>query len=97
MRLAVFITRWVTLFSTWSDLGIERIDVQIQFGVIPFEGVHEIQIVKNVSRGKRPPRMDKPPLSDKTWNLIKRCWVKEAVRRPAMEDIIEKMMAWRHA
>lgn len=76
-------------------LGVERIDVQIQFGAIPFEGVHEIQIMKNVSKGKRPPRMDKPPLSDKAWNLIKRCWAKEAVRRPAMEDVVEKMMAWR--
>ena len=49
--------------------------------------------MKLVSRGKRPPRLDKPPLSDKAWKLIKRCWVKEAVRRPAMEDVVEKMMA----
>ena len=51
--------------------------------------------MKLVSRGKRPPRLDKPPLSDKAWKLIKRCWVKEAARRPAMEDVVEKMMAWR--
>ena len=51
--------------------------------------------MKLVSRGKRPPRLDKPPLSDKAWKLIKRCWVKEAMRRPAMEDVVEKMMAWR--
>ncbi|KAF8324830.1 kinase-like domain-containing protein, partial [Amanita rubescens] len=70
---------------------------EVQFDTIPFQGTNEIQIVRLVSRGKRPPRLDKPPLSDKTWKLIKRCWVKEAVRRPAMEDVVEKMMAWRSA
>ncbi|KAF8351860.1 kinase-like domain-containing protein [Amanita rubescens] len=66
---------------------------------LPFVGLdaQRIQIVKLVSRGKRPPRLDKPPLSDRAWKLIKRCWVKEAVRRPAMEDIVEKIMAWRSA
>ncbi|KAF8335275.1 kinase-like domain-containing protein [Amanita rubescens] len=68
---------------------------EIQFDTIPFQGTKEIQIVRLVSRGKRPPRLDKPPLSDRAWKLIKRCWVKEAVRRPAMEDIVEKIMAWR--
>jgi hypothetical protein len=53
------------------------------------------QIMKLVSQGERPPRLDKPPLSDKAWKLIERCWVKEAVRRPAMEEVVEKMMAWR--
>ncbi|KAF8321905.1 kinase-like domain-containing protein [Amanita rubescens] len=66
---------------------------EIQFDTIPFQGANEIQIVKLVSsRGKRPPRLEKPPLSDRAWKLIKQCWVKEAVRRPAMEDIVEKIM-----
>ena len=52
--------------------------------------------MKLVSRGKRPPRLENLPLSDRAaWKLIKRCWVKEAVRRSAMEDVAEKMMAWK--
>jgi hypothetical protein len=52
--------------------------------------------VKLVSRGKRPPRLENLPLSDRAaWKLIKRCWVKEVVRRSAMEDVAEKMMAWK--
>ncbi|KAF8330113.1 kinase-like domain-containing protein [Amanita rubescens] len=68
---------------------------EIQFDSIPFQGMNEIQIVKHVSRGKRPPRLDEPLLSDQAWKLIKRCWAREAARRPAMEDIMEKMMTWR--
>ena len=48
-----------------------------------------------VSRRKRPIRLEMPPLSDKAWKLIKRCWVQEAVRRPAMENIVKKIMTWR--
>ena len=76
---------------------IELIDVQIQFGAVPFEGVHEFQVARHVSSGKRPPRLNKPPLSDKAWKLIKRCWASEAIRRPAMENILERMMAWKSA
>ncbi|KAF8734663.1 hypothetical protein AX14_003174 [Amanita brunnescens Koide BX004] len=68
---------------------------EIQFDTIPFQGTNEFQIMRLISRGKRPPRLEKPPLSDRAWKLIKRCWAKEAVRRPAMEDIVEKIMAWR--
>jgi hypothetical protein len=104
MRLAVFITRWVTpVFLPCSPSGhiwildIERIDLQIQFGAVPFEGMHEFKIAKHVSGGMRPPRMYEPPLIDKAWKLIKRCWASEAIRRPAMENILERMMAWKSA
>jgi serine/threonine protein kinase len=76
-------------------LDAERKTVQIHFDTIPLQDMNEIQIVRLISRGKRPPRLDKPPLSDKAWKLIKRCWAKEAARRPPMEDIMEKMMTWR--
>jgi hypothetical protein len=96
MPLAVFITREVLVVSL-VGLDAECKALQVQFDTIPFQGMNEIQIVKLVSRGKRPPRIDKPPLSDKAWKLIKRCWAKEAARRPAMEDIMERMMTWRSA
>ncbi|KAF8328471.1 kinase-like domain-containing protein [Amanita rubescens] len=67
---------------------------EIQFNTIPFKGMNELQIARLICQGKRPPRMDEPPLSDKAWRLIKRCWMKEAVRRPAMENILERMVTW---
>ena len=77
--------------------SIERIDVQIQFGGVPWVDANEFKIAQDVSRGKRPPRMYKPPLSDKAWKLINRCWAGEAIRRPDMENILDKMMAWKSA
>ena len=45
-----------------------------------------------VSRGERPPRLDEPPLSDWAWKLMQICWVREALKRPAMNDVVERMM-----
>ena len=45
-----------------------------------------------VSRGKRPPRQDEPPLSDRAWELIQQCWVTEPLKRPRMKDVAEQMM-----
>jgi hypothetical protein len=53
-----------------------------------------MRIRKLVAQGKRPPRLEVPPLSDKAWKLIKRCWANEAVRRPSMETVLEKMLQW---
>ena len=46
----------------------------------------------SVSRGKRPPRQDEPPLSEGAWELIQECWVTEPPKRPKMKDIAEQMM-----
>ena len=51
--------------------------------------------MKRVSKGERPPRLNKPPLSDEAWKLIHRCWVKEISKRPTMKDIGNRMRAWR--
>lgn len=44
-----------------------------------------------VSQGVRPPRREEPPLSDRAWELIQCCWVREAMKRPKMQDIAERM------
>jgi hypothetical protein len=49
--------------------------------------------VTHVSRGKRPPRQDEPPLSDGAWKLIEQCWAAEPPKRPTMKDVTEQMMA----
>ncbi len=50
--------------------------------------------MKMVSRGENPPRQDEPPLSDKAWDLIQWCWVRDAAERPAIEYVRKTMMAW---
>ena len=45
-----------------------------------------------VSRGKRPPRQDEPPLSDGAWGLIQQCWVTDPPKRSRMKAVAEQMM-----
>ena len=44
------------------------------------------------SRGVHPPRLDSPPLSDRAWELIRTCWVREASKRPRIEFVREWMV-----
>ena len=52
-----------------------------------------LQIIQRVVQGERSPRLDMPPLSNCSWNLIQSCWDHEASERPAMKDVVERMMA----
>ncbi|KAF8322007.1 kinase-like domain-containing protein [Amanita rubescens] len=69
---------------------------EIHYGTIPFGGVSEIQIIMFVSRGGRPPRLEVPSLSAEAWKLMQDCWAKEKSTRPAIEDVVERMMAWQN-
>ena len=46
-----------------------------------------------VTRGKRPPRLDEPSLSDRAWELIQQCWVTEPQKRLRMKVVAARMMA----
>lgn len=52
-----------------------------------------MQILKLISQGMRPPRRGEPPLNDKAWELIQRCWAQEASERPGMRNAAEWIMA----
>ena len=41
--------------------------------------------------GLHPPRLDSPPLSDSTWELIQTCWVREASKRPGIEVVVSTL------
>ena len=60
--------------------------------MIPFFGKTEMQILKLIFQGARPPRRDKPPLNDNAWELIQRCWATEASERPRMKDVAKWMV-----
>jgi len=66
---------------------------KIYYDRIPFAGKSDLQILSLVSRGIRPPRLDDQPLSDGAWDVIQRCWVREPLKRPRMNDVVESMMA----
>ncbi|KAF8339497.1 kinase-like domain-containing protein, partial [Amanita rubescens] len=64
---------------------------EIHYDSIPFSGKQDIQIMTLVSRGALPPRLDEPPLSDLTWNMIQRCWERKASKRPRIKDVTKSM------
>ena len=53
-------------------------------------------IVRAVSKGERPPRLDDPPLSDNAWGLIHQCWAHDKWKRPGIRDVVETMKSWRY-
>ncbi len=74
--------------STSRSLGEH---VQIYFDIAPFPGLGEYQIIKRVTDGERPLRLETPGMGDDTWDLIQNCWAPNPSVRPNMEDVVEKM------
>lgn len=52
-----------------------------------------MQILTLISRGVLPPRLDEQPLSDGAWDVIRRCWVREPMKRPGMSNVVENIIA----
>ncbi|KAF8345093.1 kinase-like domain-containing protein [Amanita rubescens] len=67
---------------------------EIHYDVVPFAGLKEMQIIKVVCRGERPPRLEVPSLSDRAWKLMQECWAKEKTTRPGIEDVVKRMVVW---
>ena len=66
---------------------------QIYFGCLPFV-CNVYNIGRNVRSGQRPRRLDQPPLDERAWHLIERCWHMEPARRPSMDDVVQTMKFW---
>ncbi len=74
--------------STSRSLGEH---VQIYFDIAPFPGLGEYQIIKRVTDGERPERLERPRMADITWDLVQHCWTPNPSARPNMEDVVEQM------
>jgi hypothetical protein len=65
--------------------------VQIFFNTVPFQGKYEYQIMRLVTSGGRPRRLESPRMDNSTWTIIQSCWRNNPVLRPAIEDIRTQM------
>ncbi len=65
--------------------------VQINFDIVPFADLSEYQIIKRITDGERPGRLETPRTGDITWDLIQHCWAPNPSARPNMEDVVELM------
>jgi hypothetical protein len=71
--------------------------VQIFFDSVPYEGEHHYRIGWLITSGKLPPRLKKPKMQDSLWELINDCWKFQASERPAMNQIVEKVVLYINA
>ena len=60
---------------------------------MPFEGRSTVQIHLLVAAGQYPSRLGSPKMDDVIWNLIARCWLRDPVERPTMDQIVEMLTA----
>jgi len=66
---------------------------KIHYDSVPFADKLDLHIFGLHLRGEQPPRLNHPPLSDRGWDLIQRCWEREPLKRPKMKDITKNMIA----
>lgn len=62
---------------------------QIFFNTAPFKGKNEYQIIRSVTNGARPERLNSPAIDNGIWQLILLCWKHNASERPTMQQIFE--------
>ncbi|KAF8326236.1 kinase-like domain-containing protein, partial [Amanita rubescens] len=62
------------------------------FDTVAFQDLHGSQIVQLVTNGKRPVRLDSPPIDDGIWNVIQHCWLQDPSKRPMMKQIVKAGM-----
>ncbi|KAF8313734.1 kinase-like domain-containing protein [Amanita rubescens] len=61
------------------------------FNTIPFQGRNNFQVVRLVTGGMRPTRLESPRMEDNTWNLIENCWKFNPSERLTMEQIVRML------
>lgn len=67
--------------------------LQIWFDAVPFQGKYEYQIMRLVTSGGRPDRLETPRMNSATWKVIQSCWKDDPLLRPTSEDIKTQLKA----
>lgn len=65
-------------------------------GLIPFNGMSEIQTLLAVINGKRPPRpehTDRLGLTDELWGIMQLCWASDPNLRPELFVVKDALQA----
>jgi serine/threonine protein kinase len=72
--------------------GLRRLKLeQIFFDSVPFETANNFLIMRFITDGIRPDRLESPAIDDQTWNLISNCWEANPSKRPTMEQIMNSL------
>ena len=72
-------------------LGLWTLAIQILFNAIPYNEKSNLQIMRLVTTGVCPERLQSPEMEDETWDLIRSCWNSKPSERPTMEQIVKTL------
>jgi serine/threonine protein kinase len=76
----------------WFNSTLNDVLAQIFFDTVPFHGKRDFQIIRLVTKGVRPERLENPIMEEHLWNLVQRCWTSTASERPTMEEIMATLI-----
>ena len=93
MHSAAFIMQCVSGFPYPTQL-IEQLSAQIFFNNVPFHESNNLQVLRLVTAGKRPQRLEKPRMEDDVWDLIRSCMETIPPQRPTMESIVRTVTSF---
>lgn len=81
------------LYTSASDVWSYGIVVweMVTFSAYPYQGLSNDEVIKRVIHGSTMPRPENCP--DKLFNIMERCWRKNAKDRPTFTDIVEYLLA----
>ena len=61
------------------------------FDTVPFCDKYDYQIMRLLTSGGRPVRLENPRMDDDSWEIIQKCWKAKPSERPAMEQLVKTM------
>jgi serine/threonine protein kinase len=82
------------ILTTSTDVyALAMLFLEVLTGELPFsELTSDFHVTVTVLRGRRPQRPTAlPELTDDSWRLVEQCWEQEAIRRPHITAILDRL------
>lgn len=73
-----------------SDIySVGCVVLQVLSGRVPYDVWTDYMVISEKFKGKEPPRHPEPPIVDRHWEFMRRCWRKKQERYVTVKDIAE--------
>lgn len=73
-----------------SDIySVGCVMLQVLSGRVPYDIWTDFMVISEKFKGKEPPRLPEPPIDDRHWEFMRRCWRKKQERSVTVKDIAE--------
>ncbi|KAG2140916.1 kinase-like domain-containing protein [Suillus bovinus] len=73
-----------------SDIySVGCVMMQVLSGRVPYEIWTDFMVISEKFKGEEPPRPPEPPIDDRHWEFMRRCWRKKQERFVTIKDIAE--------